>query len=279
MFLDSHCHLDKLKLDTWGGDLAAALAAARERDVQRFLCIGIGLDNLDRVVAIAEQFSDVYASVGIHPSEFGGSQHHPAHPALLGQLDTTLARLRHLSSHPKVVAIGETGLDFYHEGHDLPQIKANQQESFEAHLALAKDLALPVVVHTRAAQAETLAAIRACASPSAGVLHCFTEDWEMAKQALDMGYYISISGIVTFRNADNVREVARKVPADRLLLETDSPWLAPMPHRGKSNVPGYVVDVFYFLAELRAAPVEALATSVWDNFHRLFNKIPDGVTG
>jgi TatD DNase family protein len=273
LFLDSHCHLDKLKLEPWGGDLSGALAAARERGVQRFLCIGIGLDNLEGVIEIAERFSDVYASVGIHPSEFGGSEYHPAHPGLSGQIDAVMTRLTALAAHPKVLAIGETGLDFYHEGHEQPLVKHNQLESFEAHLALAKSLALPVVVHTRAARQETIAAIRASASASAGVLHCFTEDWDMARQALDLGYYISISGIVTFRTADNVREVARQVPVDRLLVETDSPWLAPVPHRGRSNQPGYVVDVYHYLAELRGEPPEQLAAAVWQNFNRLFSKI------
>lgn len=273
MFLDSHCHLDKLKLDSFNGDLAVVLDAARARDIRRFLCIGIGLENLDRVIAIADRFPDVYASVGIHPSEFGGSEYHPAHPGLAGQIATVMSRLADLARHPKVLAIGETGLDFYHEGHDLPQVKRDQLESFQAHLALAKSLDLPVVVHTRAARTETIEALRACASPAAGVLHCFTEDWDMARKALDLGYYISISGIVTFRNADNVRDVAKRVPADRLLIETDSPWLAPVPHRGKSNLPAYVADVYHFLAEWRAEPVEVLASAVWENFRRLFRKI------
>ena len=269
-FLDSHCHLDRLKLEPWGGDLAAALNAATERGVERFLCIGIGIDNIDRVVSIAEQFPAVYASVGIHPSEFGGSEYHPADPALSAGMDSVIARLRALAAHPKVIAIGETGLDFYHEGHDADSVQSAQLASFQAHLNLAKDLSLPVVVHTRNARQQTLEAIRAADSTSAGVLHCFTEDWDMASKALDMGYYISISGIVTFKNADMVREVAKRVPLDRLLVETDSPWLAPMPHRGKPNEPRYVVDVFHYLAELRAEPVEQLAAAVWSNFHRLF---------
>lgn len=270
MFIDSHCHLDRLKLEPWNGDLSAALKAAAERGVQRMLCIGIGLDNVDRVVSIAEKFPSVYASVGIHPSEFGGSEYHPADSRLAGDLSPVLDRLRQLAEHHKVLAIGETGLDFYHEGHDAAEVQDAQMESFTAHLGLAKELSLPVVVHTRAARKQTIGAIRAVNSPSAGVLHCFTEDWEMASQALDLGYYISISGIVTFRNADNVRDVARRVPRDRLLLETDSPWLAPVPHRGKSNEPQFVVDVYHYLAELRGEPVECLAETVWDNFHRLF---------
>jgi TatD DNase family protein len=270
LFLDSHCHLDKLKLAPYNGDLAAALAAAAERGVQRFLCIGIGIDNIDRVVDIAEQYPSVYASVGIHPSEFGGSEYHPADPALSAGMEGVITRLRQLASHPKVVAIGETGLDFYHEGHDERAVQVAQLDSFHAHLALAKELSMPVVVHTRNARRQTLDAIRAADSSAAGVLHCFTEDWDMANQALDVGYYVSISGIVTFRNADTVRDVAKKLPLDRLLVETDSPWLAPMPHRGKPNEPRYVVDVYHYLAELRNEPVELLASAVWANFHRLF---------
>ncbi|HSC75382.1 MAG TPA: TatD family hydrolase [Pseudomonadales bacterium] len=270
MFLDSHCHLDRLKLEPWGGDLAAALSAAAERGVQRFLCIGIGVDNIDHVVGIAERFPAVYASVGIHPSEFGGSEYHPADPALSGNMGEVIQRLRKLAQHSKVVAIGETGLDFYHEGHDAQPVQEAQLGSFRAHLDLAKELSLPVVVHTRNARRQTIEAIRAANSPASGVLHCFTEDWDMASQALDMGYYISISGIVTFKNADLVREVAKRVPLDRLLLETDSPWLAPIPHRGRPNEPQYVVDVYHYVAELRGQPVEQLAAAVWTNFHRLF---------
>lgn len=270
MFLDSHCHLDRLKLDSSGGDLSAALRAASKRGVHRFLCIGIGVDNIQRVVDIAGQFPDVYASVGIHPSEFGGSEYRNPDPRAYSDMDDVMGRLRELAAQPKVVAIGETGLDFYHPGHDTGMVQRNQVNSFHAHLALAKELNLPVVVHTRNARSETIDAIRAVDSPAAGVLHCFTEDWDMASKALDLGYYISISGIVTFRNADNVRDVARKIPPDRLLLETDSPWLAPMPHRGKPNEPQFVVDVYHYMAALRDKPVDELAAAVWSNFHRLF---------
>lgn len=263
-FLDSHCHLDKLKLDEFGHDLTTALDVAVERGVERFLCIGIGLDNLDRVIAIAEKHSPVYAAIGIHPSEYSDD-------ALITRIDSTIERLRLLAQHKEVVAIGETGLDFSrNEKTGSPDTMSSQLASFRAHLALARDLALPVVVHTRDAQAETLDALREVASPHAGVLHCFTESWEMAGQALLLGYYISISGIVTFRNADNVREVAKRVPLNRLLVETDSPWLAPVPHRGCQNQPSYVVDVFNYLAELRGESIDELATAVWGNFHRLF---------
>jgi len=270
LFIDSHCHLDRLKLESYGGDLAAALTAAYDRGVQRLLCIGIGLDNLDRVVSIAEQHAPVFASVGIHPSEFGGSEYHPADPQLAGNIQAVMCRLSELAEHPKVIAIGETGLDFYHEGHDDQAVQNAQIHSFHAHLTLAKELGLPVVVHTRNARSQTIDAIRAADSPAAGVLHCFTEDWAMASQAIDLGYYVSISGIVTFRNAENVREVARQLPLDRLLVETDSPWLAPMPHRGRPNEPQYVVDVYHYLAELRGEPIEILAEAVRGNFDRLF---------
>ncbi len=270
MFLDSHRHLDRLKLDNPEQGLSLAIAAARERGVQRFLCIGIGLGNLEQVVAIANTYPEVYASVGIHPSEFVESEYRSSDPALLADTSGVMAKLRELAQQPKVIAIGETGLDFYHEGHEDAGAQRAQLQSFEAHLALAKDLQLPVVVHTRNAKQMTLDAIRTADSPSTGVLHCFTEDWAMASAALDMGYYISISGIVTFKNADNVRKVAAKVPLDRLLVETDSPWLAPVPHRGKPNQPSFVVDVYHYLAELRQQPVEQLAEAVWQNFHRLF---------
>ncbi len=270
MFLDSHCHLDKLKLDGAAGGLASAIAAARDRAVQRFLCIGIGLGNLDQVVAIANEFPDVYAAVGIHPSEFAESEYRSSDPALLADTHSVMTRLRELAHHPKVIAIGETGLDFYHDGHEDAGTQQAQLHSFEAHLVLAKELHLPVVVHTRNARQQTIAAIQAADSPAAGVLHCFTEDWDTARAAMDVGYYVSISGIVTFKNADNVREVAARLPLDRLLVETDSPWLAPVPHRGKSNQPRFVVDVYHALAELRQEPVERLAEAVWQNFQRLF---------
>jgi TatD DNase family protein len=268
LFLDSHCHLDKLKLEQYPLGLADVLQAARLRRVQRFLCIGIGLDNLDTVVSIADQDPSVYASVGIHPSEYNDDS------ALPGMLPDVMERLTQLAQHSKVVAIGETGLDFSRLDSAIAEDPQPAQiASFRAHLALAKSLQLPVIVHTRDAQQATLDAIQECQSASAGVLHCFTESWDMAKSAIDMGYYVSISGIVTFRNADNVREVARHVPLDRLLVETDSPWLAPVPHRGRPNEPAYVVDVYHYLAELRGEPVELLAAAVWENFARLFKKV------
>ncbi|MBH9352601.1 TatD family hydrolase [Pseudomonas aeruginosa] len=254
MLVDSHCHLDRLDLAAHGGSLDAALDAARARGVGQFLCIGVSADNAQAVKALAERYADVHCSVGVHPLDLEpGSA--PALDWLLGEL-----------AHPRVVAIGETGLDYHYE----PEAAELQQEAFRLHLEAARITAKPVSVHTRAARADTLALLREAALPQAGVLHCFTEDWEMARSALDLGFYISLSGIVTFRNADALREVARQVPADRLLVETDSPYLAPIPHRGKPNLPEYVRDVAEFLATLRGVSLETLAEQTTANFHRLF---------
>tara|TARA_R110000796_G_scaffold208755_2_gene325060 strand:- start:43178 stop:43954 length:777 start_codon:yes stop_codon:yes gene_type:complete len=254
MLIDSHCHLDRLDLTAHDGSLDAALDAARQRGVGKFLCIGVDAANAPAVKQIAEQYSDVYCSVGIHPLD------------LTRETPTDLDWLLHALDHPRVVAIGETGLDYHYE----PEMAAQQQISFNCHLQAARQTGKPVIIHTREARADTLNLLREADLPSAGVLHCFTEDWDMARAAMDMGYYISLSGIVTFRNAEALREVARQVPADRLLVETDSPYLAPVPHRGKPNEPQFVCDVAAFLAELRGEPLEQLWQNTTDNFHRLF---------
>ena len=254
MLVDSHCHLDRLDLAAHGGSLDAALDAARARGVGHFLCIGVSADNAAQVRALAARYPDVDCSVGIHPLDLAPGEA-PALDWLLGELN-----------HPEVVAIGETGLDYHYE----PEAAQLQQASFRLHLEAARLTGKPVVIHTRAARADTLTLLREAALPQAGVLHCFTEDWEMAKAALDLGYYISLSGIVTFRNADALRDVARQVPADRLLVETDSPYLAPIPHRGKPNLPEYVRDVAEFIALVRGESFEQLAAQTTENFKRLF---------
>ncbi|MCJ8167782.1 TatD family hydrolase [Atopomonas sediminilitoris] len=254
MLVDSHCHLDRLDLTPYNGSLDAALQAARDGGVGRFLCIGVSADNAATVKQLAHQHADVFASVGIHPLDLQPEQQ-PSLDWLLAELDD-----------PRVVAIGETGLDYHYE----PQMAADQQRAFSLHLQAAKQTGKPVVIHTREARQDTLELLRAADLPNAGVLHCFTEDWAMAKAALDMGYYISLSGIVTFRNAQALREVALQVPADRLLVETDAPYLAPIPHRGKSNEPRYVRDVAEFLAQLRGVSFDALAEQTTANFERLF---------
>lgn len=254
MLIDSHCHLDRLDLVAHGGSLDAALDAARAAGVGHFLCIGVSADNAATVKGLAERYADVDCSVGVHPLDL--------EPGAAPALDWLLGEL----AHPKVVAIGETGLDYHYE----PESAGLQQASFRLHLEAARITGKPVIVHTREARADTLALLREAALPQAGVLHCFTEDWEMARAALDIGFYISLSGIVTFRNAEALREVARQVPADRLLVETDSPYLAPVPHRGKPNLPQYVREVAEYLAVLRGVSYETLAEQTSSNFKRLF---------
>ncbi|ENA30670.1 MULTISPECIES: TatD family hydrolase [Pseudomonas] len=252
--IDSHCHLDRLDLTAHNGSLDAALEAARERGVGHFLCIGVSAENAADVKTVAERYPDVHCSVGIHPLDVSAEKE-PALEWLLRELD-----------HPRVVAIGETGLDYHYE----PESAELQKQSFRLHLEAGRITGKPVIVHTREARADTLALLREADLTAAGVLHCFTEDWEMAKAALDLGFYISLSGIVTFRNAEALREVARQVPADRLLVETDSPYLAPIPYRGKPNLPQYVREVAEFLASVRGVELEALAEQTTENFYRLF---------
>jgi len=254
MLVDSHCHLDRLDLSAHDGSLDAALDAARAAGVGHFLCIGVSAENAVTVKALAERYADVDCSVGVHPLDLNADAE-PALDWLIGALD-----------HPRVVAIGETGLDYHYE----PEAAELQQRAFRLHLEAARITGKPVIVHTREARADTLQLLREAALPQAGVLHCFTEDWPMARAALDLGFYISLSGIVTFRNADALREVARQVPADRLLVETDAPYLAPVPHRGKANLPQYVREVAQFIAQVRGEAFEVLAQQTTANFRRLF---------
>ena len=255
MLVDSHCHLDRLDLAAHGGSLDAALDAARARGVGHFLCIGVSAENASTVKALAERYADVHCSVGVHPLDL--------EPGVAPALDWLLREL----NHPRVVAIGETGLDYHYQ----PEAAELQREAFRLHLEAAQITGKPVIVHTREARSDTLQLLREAALPQAGVLHCFTEDWPMAKAALDLGFYISLSGIVTFRNAQALREVALQVPADRLLVETDAPYLAPMPYRGKPNLPQYVREVAEFLADLRGTSFESFAEQTSDNFQRLFS--------
>ena len=244
MLVDSHCHLNYLE------DPDSRLHAARLAGVHGFLCIGVDKNNIGAVLDVAERHPDVWASVGQHPEAAESS------PDWICE---------HLD-HPRVVAVGETGLD-YHHGRE-PRIRRLQRERFARHLEIAQTAGLPVVVHTRDAVADTCDLLRAHPDVQ-GVLHCFTETWELASCALDLGYYISISGIVTFRNGANVREVASKVPRDRLLVETDCPWLAPVPHRGRTNEPAFVRDTATFLADHLNWDLEGLAAQTSENFSRL----------
>jgi TatD DNase family protein len=239
-----------------GGSVTAALDAARERGVGAFLCVCISEDNKDEVLRIAQQHPDVYASVGVHPSD--------------AMSDVVSAEtLKSWADHEAVVALGETGLDYYYSADSA----AVQKASFKEHLIAAGQLELPVIIHTRDAREDTLDLIREYGNAeTAGVLHCFTESWDMARSAMDLNYYISISGIVTFRNAENVRDVVRKMPLDRLLIETDSPYLAPVPHRGKPNQPAYVREVAEYVADVKGLSLEELAERTTENFYRLFRR-------
>jgi TatD DNase family protein len=258
MLVDSHCHLDRLQLDSSDGDLDRALDAARNVGVEHFLCVGIDRSSWPAMLDCVGHREDVSCSVGVHPNE--GDQ---------GLV--TVGDLLAFAAHKQVVAIGETGLD-YHYGGDR---RKRQQETFRLHVEAARVSEKPLIVHSRAAKADTLEVLRdACAMGVPGVLHCFTEDWDMARQALDLGYYISFSGIVTFRSANELREVAQRIPMDGMLLETDSPWLAPVPNRGKPNQPAWVREVAACIAALRGIALEELAEATTSNFFRLFREAP-----
>lgn len=252
MLVDSHCHLDFPEL---AGDLPGVLATMRENDVGAALCVSVTLEDFPKVLALAEQHENLYASVGVHPD----------YPDLR---EPSAAELVELAQHPKVVAIGETGLDYYRLTGDLEW----QRERFRVHIRAARRARKPLIIHTRAAAADTLRLMREeGAGEAGGVMHCFTESWEVAEGALAMGFYISFSGIVTFKSAKDLKEVARRVPLDRLLVETDSPYLAPVPHRGRTNQPGWVIHVAEEVARLHEIPFSEVATQTTANFYKLFN--------
>jgi len=255
MLADSHCHLNYPGLVE---HQQAVLERARARGVTAMLNIATRESEWDAVLATAEREADVWATVGIHPNEAD------AHP----HVDT--AKLVARAAHPRVVGIGESGLD-YHYDHSGPE---QQQASFRAHIAACRETGLPLIVHTRDAEADTIAILRDEMDKGAypGVIHCFTASRDFADKALELGLYISISGIVTFKNAKEIQDTARIIPADRLLIETDAPFLAPVPHRGKPGEPGFVADTLAFLAQLRGEAPEALAERTATNFHTLFGK-------
>ncbi len=254
MLVDSHCHLDRLDLAPFDGDLGAALDAAAASGVERFLCVSIDLASWHAMVRRVGPDPRVAFSVGVHPTETDGPE-------------PTVEQLTALAAHPRVVAIGETGLD-YHYGGDR---REQQQVRLRTHIDAARATGKPLIIHTRDARADTLRILdEGGASAVGGVLHCFTEDWDMARRAMDLGFYISFSGILTFRSARRLQEVARRMPADRMLVETDAPYLAPVPHRGKPNQPAWVFHVASALAALRGEPLEEVARVTTGNYHRLF---------
>jgi TatD DNase family protein len=254
MLIDSHCHLDRLELTPYGGNLDGAIAHAHQRGVDLMLCVSINMENFPAVRAIAERYDEVYASVGVHPNDNDGH-------------DPFLDELIQLADHPKVIAIGETGLDYFRSEGDLEW----QRERFRRHIAAAKLTGKPLIVHSREAREDTLRVLEEeRANEVGGIMHCFVEDMATAERAMALGFLISFSGIVTFRNAAALQEVARHIPHDKLLVETDAPYLAPIPYRGKPNEPAYVRDVAEFVANLRGVSVELLSEQTSNNFRRLF---------
>jgi TatD DNase family protein len=255
MYIDSHCHLNYKGLVEEQG---AVLARARAAGVSAMLNISTRANEWDEVIGLAERESDVWASVGIHPHE---ADIHP---------DVETSTLVDRAGHPRVVGIGESGLDYYYDKSD----RDRQRASFRAHIAAARETGLPIIVHTRDAEDDThqILAEEMGKGAYTGVIHCFTASADFGRKALDLGLYISISGIVTFKNARDLQAAARDIPADRLLIETDSPFLSPVPHRGKPCEPAFVADTARFLAELRGEPIEQLAETTSANFRALFTK-------
>ena len=251
MFVDSHCHLNFPEL---AADLPAVLEAMAANRVTHALCISVTLPELPAVLQLAADHANLYATVGVHPDTEDGAE-------------PSVAELVALAARPKVVAIGETGLDYYRLTGDLTW----QRERFRNHIHAARQTGKPLVIHTRSAADDTLAIMREeRAGDAGGVMHCFTETWEVAAAAIELGFHISFSGIVTFKNAAALKEVARRVPLERMLIETDSPYLAPVPFRGKTNQPAYVRYVAEEIARLRDVAVDEIAAVTSANFFRLF---------
>ncbi len=254
--VDSHCHLDQLDLAAYAGDLHKIMQHADEKSVKHFLCVCITLEHFPQVLSVAEQFANVSASVGLHPNES------------ITTPEPTADELVSLAQHPKVIAIGETGLDYFRSEGNLDW----QRERFRQHISAAKTVKKPLIIHTRQAKEDTLKMMQEeRVAEIGGVMHCFTEDWEAAQTAMDMGFYISFSGIVTFSSATIIQDVAKRIPLDRMLIETDSPYLAPVPFRGKSNEPAYVYYVAEYIAKLRGISIEEVAEATTKNFCKLFN--------
>ena len=251
MFVDSHCHIDFPELVAQ----PSLFENMREAKVTHALCVSVNLADWPRVHGLATSHDNLFASVGVHPD------HAPDTDGV------TQAELLTRAAMPRVVAIGETGLDYYRLTGDLSW----QRERFRIHIGAAKVCAKPLIIHTRAAAADTIAIMAdEDAGSVGGVMHCFTETWDVAKAALDLGFYISFSGIITFKNTGDLREVVRQVPLDRLLIETDSPYLAPMPHRGKMNQPAYVKHVAECVSTIKNMPLDAIAHATSKNFFTLF---------
>lgn len=253
--IDSHCHLDRVDLTHYQGSFHDFVTATLESGVEQMLCVCIDLESYPAMLELVHEYEHIFVSVGVHPND-------------RDRTEPTAAELVKMASIPKNVAIGETGLDYFRsETVDM----AWQQKRFRTHIQAAKEARKPLIIHTRQARKDTIDLMRQeSARDAGGVMHCFTESWDMAQQALDMGFYISFSGIVTFNNASELRDVAKKVPLDRMLIETDSPYLAPMPYRGKPNQPKYLYRVAETIAEVRGMEVAEVAQITSSNFFELF---------
>ena len=256
IFIDSHCHVNFEGLKADYADIARRMSL---NQVHRALCVSVNLPDWTPMMEMVEAEPTLYGSVGVHPDYEDA-------------LEPTVEDLVSRSSHPKVVAIGETGLDYFRLTGDLEW----QRERFRTHIRAARQVGLPLIVHTREAREDTIEIMRQeNAQEVGGVMHCFTESWEMAQASIELGFYISFSGIVTFKSAKDLQETVRQVPLERMLIETDAPYLAPVPHRGKRNDPSYVVHVAEKIAELKGVSLETVAKHSTENFYKLFNKIQD----
>ena len=251
MFIDSHCHINFPEL---ADNLADVLANMRQNEVTHALCVAVNLENFPQIRELAEQYAHIYASIGVHPDHESDTE-------------PTQAQLVQLAQHPKVIAIGETGLDYFRIKGDLEW----QRKRFCTHIRAARECRKPLIIHTREAAADTLRIMQEeGAAEAGGVMHCFTETLEMAQAAIALNFYISFSGIVTFKKATQIKEVARTIPLDRILIETDSPYLAPVPFRGKLNQPAYVKHVAQEIASLRGITLAEVGNATTENFRRLF---------
>jgi TatD DNase family protein len=254
MFVDSHCHVDFPELAAQMPDI---LEPMKQNGVGRALCVSVNLPDWPDLLRLVEQHEELYASVGVHPDYEDTIE--PSEEDLIER-----------SAHPKVIAIGETGLDYFRLTGDLSW----QRERFRRHIRAARQTRLPLIIHTRASSEDTLSIMKEEGAQDArGVMHCFTESWEVAQASMDLGFYISFSGIVTFKKATELQDVARRMPLDRILIETDSPYLAPVPHRGKLNDPSKVIHVAEMIATLRGTTVSAIEEASTLNFYNLFNKL------
>lgn len=252
--VDSHCHLDRLDLEKLGGDLDHVFAEAKKLGVEKMLCVGISLELWPEMMEIVERYDNIFASVGVHPNEDEGE-------------DPSVERLLELAAHPKVIAIGETGLDYFRSEGDLDW----QRDRFRRHIQAAKQCNKPLIIHSREAQPDSIDIMaEEGADQVGGIMHCFVDDWVAAQRAIELNFVISFSGIVTFKTATELKEVARNCPLDKMLVETDSPYLTPVPYRGKPNHPGLTRYVAEHIAELKGISYQEVAEATTENFYRMF---------